>query len=391
MKRVCKNVDIENRDLIVTAVLDCLHRAKKRQRADTRRLFARLLGVSPSRARRALAEQDELYFDGVQRAADMLLEKIRSRRLDLPPVYQQLRRDPGSKKIRKIAILSIEQLMLDHVAVLAMRELTRRVGEYQVSSIKGRGAAYGKRAVERWVAKKSCRYGVKLDIKDFYGSVKRPLLLRWLHEHVKNRPLLWLIGQLIYTVPQGIAIGSYLSQTLANIYLSDLYHLAMERCRSKRGKRQVAHALFYMDDMLLLGSNRRQLRFAVLTLIERAGELGLQIKRGWHVFQIEHKRPVDMMGYRFSQSRTTLRKRVFKSARRVIIRAKRRLRRGRGLSLPYAARLASFNGYTSSAACNRFLDQIGARKLYKAAFNHISKYNQNRWTKHDTPASRSRY
>lgn len=200
MKRVCKNVDVTDAALIEEAVLECLRPAKKRQRADTARLFARVLGISRRKAGAVLRERGALYMTAV-----------------------------------------------------------RKIGEYQVSSIPGRGAAYGKRAIERWLRDGGGKYAVKMDVRDFYGSIKRPVLMKWLHRHVKNRQLLWLVGQLVYSAPEGIPIGSFLSQTLANIYLSDLYHLAMEGCTSKRGRHQVAHAIFYMDDMLLLGSNKRQL------------------------------------------------------------------------------------------------------------------------------------
>lgn len=235
MKRVCKNVDISSPALIEKAVRDCLRPAAKRKRDDTRRLFRRLLRVCPKEARRALVSRNELYEKGVALLVENLRQRILSLKLDLPPITQELRRDPSSFKLRKISILSIEQLLFDHVAVEALRELAARVGEYQVSSIRGRGAAYGKRAIERWLKKRSCRYACKMDIRDFYGSIKRPLLLRWIACRIKNKSLLWLISSLLYSSPNGMAIGSFLSQSIANIYLSDIYHFAMEACISKRG------------------------------------------------------------------------------------------------------------------------------------------------------------
>lgn len=358
--------------MITEAVYDCLRHYKKRQRADTRCMFARLLGVTQGEARRVLRERGELYHEGVHRVARMLQQGLCERRLKLAPVRQDLRVDPSSKKCRKISILGIRQLLYDHVAVRGLAELARCVGEYQVSSIRGRGAAYGKRAVERWLRRKSCRYATKLDVRDFYGSVNREKLLAWLSRRVKNEPLMWLVGELVCSCPAGMAIGSYLSQTLANIFLSDLYHLAMERCVSKRGGRQVEHALFYMDDMLLLGRNKRQLRYAAFALMRRAGELGLQIKRNWQVHRVSREHPVDMMGYRFCHGVTTLRRRVFKAARRALLRVGRMIRRGGRIEVRLARRLASYQGYTASAACKRFLERMGAAFIYKRAFNATS-------------------
>lgn len=370
MKRTCKKVDIASLELITQAVYDCFRHGKKRRRADTRHLFARHLGVTVKLARVALHERNDLYHEGVHRIAVWLQGCILRRELKLPRFRQEMRVDPSSRKRRKISILGIRQLLFDHIAVLGMQDLARRIGEYQVSSIRGRGAAYGKRAIERWLAKSANKYAVKMDIRDFYGSVKRSVLMAWLHRRVRNDALLWLIGELVNSAPEGMAIGSYLSQTLANVYLSDLYHLAMEECRSKRGARQVTHALFYMDDMLLVGTNKRQLRYAAFRLMERAGELGLQIKPNWQVHRITRQHPVDMMGFRFSHGLTTLRKRVFRAARRMLIRAQRACRAGRRWMSPRRARrIASYHGYTCAVACRGFLQRVAAELSFNIAFN----------------------
>lgn len=377
MKRVCKNVKIDDPQLILRAVYECFRAAKKRKRADTCVLFARVLGFSKSATKRALLSKDENYHEGVRRIADMLRDSIIKRQLNLPKIRQEVRQDPSNRKLRLISILGIRQLAFDHIAVLALEELSARIGEYQVSSIPGRGAAYGKRAVEKWLSKTSCKYAVKLDIRNFYGSINRELLLGWLRKRIKNEPLLWLLQELICHCPKGMAIGSYLSQTLANIYLSDLYHLAMERCVNRRGNRQVKHALFYMDDMLLFGTSKRGLKAAVQMLIERASELGLVIKSNWHVFKIERHRPVDTMGYRFSHNTATLRRRVFKLARRVLLRAKRRYRVQGRLGMRMARRLASYYGYFVSSACKSFLARIGACLTFQLAFKEIASYAKN--------------
>lgn len=375
MQKVCKRVNILSHDFIEMAVLECLKPAKKRKRSDTRRLFRDVLGVGGSKVRRILLERDESYYLGVKYISIVLYAKIENRNLNLRPVYQQERTDPGSRKKRTISILSIEQLMLDHVAVLGLQELSKRIGEYQVSSIPKRGAHYGKRAIQRWLRDKKCKYAVKLDIKDFYGSLNRDILFKWLRKRVKNDILLWLVEELVCQTESGMAIGSFLSQTLANIFLSELYHHAMERCVSSRGTRQIGHALFYMDDMLFLGANKRQLKDAVYKVIRKAQELGLEIKSNWNVFLVTNDRPIDMMGFRFSHSRVTLRKRVFKAVRRTLLRAARILKKDKRLSIRLCARLASYYGYIVAVACRYFLQRSNAMYTFQKAFTRIS-YDQ---------------
>ena len=110
--------------------------------------------------------------------------------------------------------------------------------------------------------------------------------------------------------------------------------------------------------------------------MERAGELGLQVKPNWQVHRICQAHPVDMMGYRFSRGVTTLRKRIFKAARRVLIRARRACRRGLRMGAHRARKLASYHGYTCAVACEKFLRRVGAEITYRIAFNS-TRYAEN--------------
>lgn len=102
---------------------------------------------------------------------------------------------------------------------------------------------------------------------------------------------------------------------MANIYLSELYHLAMERTGGA-----VHHALFYMDDMLLIGQNKRKMLKAVNMLIQKATRMGLKVKDTWNIWVVSKTNPIDMMGFRFSKGCTTIRKRIFVNIRRSLIR-----------------------------------------------------------------------
>lgn len=378
MKRVCKKINIFNKGLITQAILECLRPPKKRKRTDTRRLFKRLLKMSNKKVKYALLHKTQRYYDGVDLLADELQQKLLNGNLELKPIKQEHRIDPSSKKDRLISILSIEQLLFDHIAVVGLKELFVRVGEFQVSAIKGRGVHYGSRAIQKWLLNKKCKYGVKLDIKNFYGSVNRPHLMSWLRKHVKNDPLLSLISKLINTSPEGLPIGSFLSQTLANIYLSELYHLAMEGCVKvrKSGKkiRQVKHALFYMDDLCLLGTNKRELKRAVYKIIKAAKNMHLLIKLNWNVFEIGKAQPLDIMGFLFYRRHTAIRKRIFKNIRRVYIRASRIIRNHTKLAKQLCTRLSSYYGYIMF---NNKWYMPNITETFETAFNTITNYASN--------------
>ena len=117
-----------------------------------------------------------------------------------------------------------------------MQPILCRIGANQCASIKGKGCIYGVRKIRRWLRNKSLKYFAKTDIRKCYESIDRKMLMDFLRKRIKNDLLLWLIETLISTFDKGLSIGSYLSQFLCNIYLSQLYHEIshMHRYRKKR-------------------------------------------------------------------------------------------------------------------------------------------------------------
>lgn len=376
MKRKCKSVDIYDVGLITTAVFQCFAPCRKRRRHDTIHLFSEYMpDKTKKEVRESLRKRDADYTAACHLIAEDIHTSLESKDLKLTIPRQVERVDVGSGKLRKISVLGIRQLIFDHIAVLGLEELSKRIGVTQVSSIKGRGAHYGLSFLKHWLrSKKKKLYFTKLDVKDFYGSIDRECLMNWLKARINNKPLIWLINKLVYSVPTGIAIGSFLSQTLANIYLSDLYHFAKEKCRYRKNRLpQVKYALFYMDDMLFVGPNKRQLTRAVISIIDRAKKvLHLTIKPDWQVHLASKRHPVDMMGFRVSPGKcVSLRKRIFKCARRIL----KRIGAVHGhLSLRQALRVMSYKGYLTSTDTRTVQRRLHAIKFYSRAANTISSY-----------------
>lgn len=352
MKRVCKNVDPTNERLIFCAIDDCLRPPAKRRRNDTIKLFKKYTGDR----NKAIAvlhhltqeEQDE-YNDILRQIAKELSEEIRTEKITLPKVHQEQRTDPSSLKTRTISILNIKQLLLDHIAVHCLEELTKRIGTYQVSAIKDKGCDYGRKAITSWLKNKRVKYYLKLDIKNFYGSIDRTLLINWLKKRIKNYKLLYLIETLISNIDSGVAIGSYLSQTLANIILSETYHAI-----------PTTHKLFYMDDLLFLSTNKRKLKQVPHLVEERIKKLGLSLKPKYQIHKISDKNPIDMMGYRFSHTKVTIRKRIFHRMRRVILRCIR----VRHCTLKQALRISSYRGYLVHSFSRTWLTKNKAQRVF---------------------------
>lgn len=96
-------------------------------------------------------------------------------------------------------------------------------------------------------------------------------LLDMLGRYIASEDVMYLARFLVSTYGGGLNIGSHLSMMLETWYLSNLYHFIEDRLfKERRGtrKRLAAHFLMYMDDILLMGPDKRDLKMAA-RMVER--------------------------------------------------------------------------------------------------------------------------
>ncbi len=102
-------------------------------------------------------------------------------------------------------------------------------------------------------------YFLKCDIRRYFESIDHQILKQLLQRIFKDAQLLNVLNQIIdYPLPgsppnKGLPIGNLTSQHFANLYLGELDHALKE-------KQGVKAYLRYMDDMLLFGHNKNELR-----------------------------------------------------------------------------------------------------------------------------------
>lgn len=174
------------------------------------------------------------------------------------------------------------------------------------SCIKGRGIHAAQRAVERALKNQNgTKYCLKLDIKKFYPSIDHDVLKTLLRKKVKDDELLWLLDEIIDSA-EGLPIGNYLSQYLANFYLTYFDHWLKE-------VKQVKYYFRYADDIVVLGATKEWLH-EVLGAIRMylSTELSLTVKKNYQVFPVS-SRGIDFVGYRFYHTHTELRKSIKKN------------------------------------------------------------------------------
>ena len=149
--------------------------------------------------------------------------------------------------------------------------------------------------------------------------------MKWLRRDMgKNELMLWYVDSLLSMHGDGLIIGSLLSQFLCNYFMSYAYRYVMGLHKERRGKtvQLCSCALFYMDDILLCSTDRRNLLMAVRKLIRfMKANFGLDIKPNWHIRK-HTDCGIDMMGYVVTaKGKIKIRPRVFIRARRAFMRS----------------------------------------------------------------------
>ena len=364
MKRLCKDVDITDRGLISKAVYACL--SKKYKRNDVVKYLSQVSGIKQEYIRciyyrygkKAMYPFTEIVISKIQ-------NEIKSENISFPEIWYREKVDGSSGKIRRIGIQNIKQQLYDYIAVEGLKPVLKRIGEYQYASIEGRGTVKGKEVISHWIRNRNMRYFVKLDVRKCFESIDHGKMMEFLRRLVKNEALLDLIELLLRSFERGLSIGSYLSQYLCNLYMSILYHEIKERMyRTRRGKHGekrvnlVRHCLIYMDDILMIGSRKIDLEKAVKLTVQKASEMGLQIKDNYQVRQIEGNN-IDMLGYKIYRTHTEIRGRTYLRVRRAFRRARKCLTEG------VARKCLSYYGYLKHTNSRRFQRKWKVRRTIK--------------------------
>lgn len=145
------------------------------------------------------------------------------------------------------------------------------------------------------------RYCLKFDIKKFYPSIDHAVLKKLLRKKFKDPDLLWLLDEIIDSAP-GLPIGNYLSQYLANFYLSYFDHWIKE-------EKHARYYYRYADDIVILDSDKIRLHALLNEITNYLDELKLQVKENYQVFPVE-SRGIDFVGYVFRHSHIRIRKKI---------------------------------------------------------------------------------
>lgn len=323
MKTCCKNVDITDRELISRAVRDCLK--DKLDRKDTIELFAEYCHLQFSVISGLVKEDKRLLNPIIEMVIDGIRQEIIDKNYVVKPIVYKTKIDGCSGKLRCIGIQDVKQQLYDYIAVYALEELFRKkIGFYQCSALENKGKIMGMKSIEKWIRNKNIRYAYQTDIRQYYQSIPKDKMKALLRRDVANKAILHLVFFLIDTFEHGLSIGSYLSQYLANYYLSYAYHFVSEQCYRIRKKKDgttkrvnlADYVLCFMDDFISLGTNKKDIKKAKLEYEKYCRDmLGLEVKDTARFIDLKTDY-IDMMGFKISRKSTTMRASNFRRFRR---------------------------------------------------------------------------
>jgi RNA-directed DNA polymerase len=182
------------------------------------------------------------------------------------------------------------------------------------------------------------QYCLKLDIRKFYPNVDHAILKQLLRRKIKDNDLLWLLDEIIDST-DGLPIGNYLSQYLANFYLAYFDHWMKE-------EKRVKYYFRYADDLVILADNKPYLHTLLADIRAYMTEnLKLKIKGNYQVFPVK-ERGIDFVGYVFRHTHTLLRKRIKQNFARMIAKNKN----------PQS--IASYNGWALHCNSKNLLNKL---------------------------------
>lgn len=181
------------------------------------------------------------------------------------------------------------------------------------SAIPGRGIHLALHDIDQAVQHDvpGTQYCLKIDARKYYPSINHDILKKKYRKLFKDDDLLWLLDEIIDSTPgdTGIPIGNYLSQYSGNFYLSSFDHWMKE-------VKHVKYYYRYMDDIVVLGSDKKELHKLLLEIKEYfRKELKLTVKDNWQVFPT-FVRGIDFVGYRTFLNYKLLRKSTCKQMKR---------------------------------------------------------------------------
>lgn len=208
---------------------------------------------------------------------------------------------------------------------------------------------------------------LKMDVKKYYPSIDREILIQDYERLFKDEDLLWYLRLNIRESPDtGIPIGNYLSQFSGNFYLSSFDHWIKE-------VKGVKYYYRYMDDIVILHESKEYLQQLRVEIIEYLAEnKHLTIKGNHQVFYLKD-RGLDFVGYRIFPDFVLLRSSTANRMKTKLTNIRQKVESGSQVTY---SEYCSFNSYKG------WLLYCNSHRLYVKYFEPLEKTMEEYHDKH---------
>lgn len=261
-------------------------------------------------------------------------------------------------KERTIACLPYYPDRIVHHAIMNILDpiFTKMFTADTYACIKERGAHLARKRIMRAMRRDTdgTKYCLKLDIRKYYPSIDHDVMKGIIRKKIKDVRTLALLDEVIDSA-DGLPIGNYISQTLANVYLSYFDHYVKEVLKVKYYYR-------YVDDIVILCDSKDQLRAWYHAIEKALAKLKLQVKPNWQIFPVD-ARGLDFLGFVFYHSHVRLRKRIKQRLFRALCHARKLTRDGKKIRLAVASYIGWLK-YTDSIHLKHSLNTFAYAQVF---------------------------
>lgn len=328
-------------------------------------------GGMKSRKLKTIAKHPEQYYSAIKRYIFYFNPFTHKTRII---------NDGISAKKRTIIVPTVAEHIMHHAVMRVLKPIfLKGMYKHSYASIPGGGCHNGAKTVKKWIKRggRDIKYCLKMDIKKFFESIDQEVLIQLLRIKIRDQRFLALLEEIIHTTDKGLPLGFYTSQWFANFLLQGLDHFIKETLKAK-------YYIRYMDDMVIFGSNKRQLhyfRYAIEQFYLKL--LHLKLKENWQVFRFHTKnnkgRCLDYMGFKFYRNRTALRKSITKKAMRKALRIyKKQIDPNKKVNVKDARQIITYKGWTKASNTYNWLQKyilkyVSFREMRKIISKHDRK------------------
>ncbi len=325
-------------------------------------LFGKMCSMENLRLAHHNARKGKTHYRDVKKVdknPDLYLRRIQKMLLTKKYVvgkYKIFNRIAACGKKRKIYKLDYFPHRIIHHAVLQIIEPIW-VPTYISDSyccIKGRGIHLAMKKIQRIMRTEKPRCCLKIDVRKFYPSCKNNITKKVIRRKIKDPHMLWLLDLIIDSC-EGLPIGNYMSQHLANLFLTPFDWYCKQQLR-------IRHYFRYCDDIVIFSDSKLELHEQLGQIREYLrAQCELELKGNYQIFPV-NVRGVDFLGYRFFHDYTLLRKRTSKRA----LRCSRRISRKKHASMRDIRSMMSYRGWMIPASTRNLQSVVFNRNVQRA-------------------------